>query len=115
MTEIKRGDRVRATLGESVVVGKVTYTSPSGYSVHVGDEPMAQVAVHCSAGWTVELVPEPEPPVGTVLLDRVGDAWVRGRDGQWRCAVPSGTAKCDSLSDFADWGPFTVLAPEWKP
>jgi hypothetical protein len=109
-----RGDRVRCTLGDSVLVG--TYRSrpdrPGSHSVLVDGATVLVDGADCAnrlfGGWTVEVLSEPEPPVGTVVLDQEGDAWQLTKHG-WRC-IYSDESAFATLDDLdRDWGPLTLL------
>ena len=84
MTAVKVGDLIRATLGESVVVGAVLYEGIRGLFVNPDGWGPAFYVVE-QDGWTVEILPPPTPPLpeidGTVVLDVNGDAWQK--DGYW--------------------------------
>lgn len=101
------GERVRCTLGDNVIVGIFHGTYGSGRTVEVVvNDRICSLA----GGWTVEVLDVPEPPVGTVVVDREGDAWQRRPHG-WQSACPAFTAPTfDKLE--AEWGPLTVLAVE---
>ena len=75
MTGPKEGDRVRCTMGESVVVGTATWVGPTGIDIELASG--GKATVWDPTEWTVEVLPEPEPPVGTVVIDSGGDVWRR--------------------------------------
>ena len=86
MTALKVDDRVRCTLGESVVVvGVVTYYWGDGFCMRP-DGCSTTFYVVIADGWTVEILPPPTPPLpeieGTVVLDADGFAWQR-RGAYW--------------------------------
>ena len=113
MTAVKVGDRVRCTLGESVVVGVVLYEGIRGLFVNPDGWGPAFFVVE-NDGWTVEILPPPAPPLpeidGTVVLDGSGFAWQRKGD-LWWCRVVG----CTTLG-LRDNGPLTVIhVPEVTP
>lgn len=79
MTDFKVGDRVRATLGENVVVGVVTAVGSAPSTIQV--EPDG--AGHClwltvPAGWHIEEVPPPLPTKVCAIVRRAdGELFVR--------------------------------------
>lgn len=75
MTDVKRGDRVRA-----VVEGTVTYIGEDLVEVAVGAVYPAAVLKSM-----LEILPLPEPPHGSVVIDKDGDAW-QNDDGFWDLA-----------------------------
>ena len=108
MTAVKVGDRVRATCGESVIVGEVKYVYPDSISVAVdGGEAMYYMA---DGVWTVEVLAPPiHDVVGTIVRDADGDAWQR-QEGSWYLADSDNIGR--SLNDLQFYGPLTVL---WTP
>ena len=107
MSAVKVGDRVRATCGESVIVGTVIMVT--GLSTRVQIDVVRESM--WLMDWTVEVLAPPIPDVvGTVVLDTDGDAWQRN-DEFWRC-VSSMYYKY-TLADLQfRYGPLTVL---WTP
>ena len=106
---IKVGDRVRATCGESVIVGTVKGREEGWISVALdGDGDYRRFLALDQ--WTVEILPPPIPDVvGTIVRDRDGDAWQR-YDDSWWCI---GTSYRYSLAEVQKrYGPLTVL---WTP
>ena len=117
-TMIKVGDRVRATCGESVIVGTVATVLSAEFSVIVdGDAARHESRYFLYADWIAEILPPPVPDVvGTIVRDRDGDAWQR-YDDSWWCI---GTSYRYSLAEVQKrYGPLTVLwTPEvtpWQP
>ena len=113
MSGVKVGDRVRATCGESVIVGEVKYVYPDSVSVAVdGNEGMYYVIYGV---WTVEVLAPPIPDaVGTIVRDKDGDAWQRGVEG-WYSTSEEGGGTLEWVQRH--YGPLTVLwvwAPEAK-
>jgi hypothetical protein len=60
--------------------------------------------------WLTEVKPPMvEPPVGSVMRDRHGDAWVR-MEGGWKCGIlPVSLVTFEALQNF---GPLTLLVPD---
>ena len=110
MSTVKVGDRVRATCGESVIVGTVSSVYPRGISVDVdGDEHRYYMVDGMS--WTVEVVAPPIPNVaGTIVRDRNGEAWQRRAHGWYMADDGHGDYGLDDLQ--IRYGPLTVL---WTP
>ena len=83
MSGVKVGDRVRATCGESVIVGTVTHIDVGGVGVDVGVPGSAgDLRYWLPTGWTVDVIAPPIPDVvGTIVRDNDGDAWQRYREG----------------------------------
>jgi hypothetical protein len=106
-----KGQRVRCSLGESVVFGTFEAWVDFGgrstpYHRVIVDGDLVPWAF--TPHWKVELVEEPEPPVGTVVLDQEGDAWQLTKHG-WRC-IYSDESAFATLDDLdRDWGPLTLL------
>ena len=107
MTAVKVGDRVRATCGESVIVGAVERVDNGGCYVNIES---GDISLWLYSGdWTVEVLAPPIPDVvGTIVRDRDGDAWQRDDDG-WRCVDDDSRYSVEKLQ-FC--GPLTVL---WTP
>ena len=108
METVKVGDRVRATCGESVIVGTVADVVPQAIGVRSDGSTRSTVIFD---DWTVEVLAPPIPDVvGTVVLDTDGDAWQRN-DEFWRCV--SSVYYKYTLADLQfRYGPLTVL---WTP
>lgn len=58
---------------------------------------------------------EPEPGVGSVVLDNDGDAWVRTESGDWTCPVSFGLADCDWASLNGAFGPIDLIHEGYDP
>lgn len=71
------GDRVRATLGESVVVGTVTFISTAIRAVQIAGDSHPERWLNDE--WQVEILPSLATPIPDVekamCADRDGDAW----------------------------------------
>ena len=109
MSTIKVGDRVRATCGESILVGTATDINVGGVGVEVlcGG---GNCRYWLPAGWTFEVIAPLIPDVvGTIVRDRDGDAWQR-RERAWFMAG-SETDSYD-LDFLQGLGPLEVL---WTP
>ena len=107
---VKVGERVRATCGESVIVGTVKNLYPEGLSIYVdGDYHRYYMA---DGVWTVEVLAPPIPDVrGTVVIDRYDSAWQRWASG-WQ-AIGGDTSDMRTLPQLmVGFGPLTVL---WTP
>ena len=80
MSGVKNGDRVRMTLGENAVVGTADLVTPDGLYLSLD---ACQIALYLDTNdWSTEVIAPPIPDVvGTIVLDRDGDAWQRYRDG----------------------------------
>lgn len=93
LARVKVGDEVTATFHELVVGGSYFVSQGAGvWSIrgtvyaHDGDLRVGSRTVRFSDGvlrpWLIDLVinkpaPDPEPPIGSVVLDKIGDAWQR--------------------------------------
>ena len=105
---IKVGDRGRATLDESVIVGTVMWLGEGGMWVRVGGLGDYRYFLH--AAWTVEVLPPPIPDVvGTIVRDADGDAWQRASSG-WLVISEDGDYSLNHVQK--NYGPLTVL---WTP
>ena len=109
VSNVKVGDRVRATCGESVIVGEVTGRGDFGITVNVEGTDGHKHWMPTSV-WNVEAIAPPIPDiVGTIVRDKNDEAWQRHEVG-WYPA--------DNDSDFydfvylQDYAPLTVL---WTP
>lgn len=92
---MKVGDRVRCTLGESVLVGVVGSMSGDSIALNVPGQGRldAWISPHT---WTVEVAAPalpPEPPSGTIMrtasggvLQRIGDYWRAPTGAEWTWA-----------------------------
>jgi hypothetical protein len=85
----KQGDRVRCTLGESVVVGTFSrHLSGGSFSV-LPDGAQNLRNVFNAEVWTIEVLRPPVPDVvGTIVRDRFGMAWQRVAAGWVIGGVP---------------------------
>ena len=115
METVKVGDRVRATCGESVIVGEVAAVTNRLvlYVIVDGDDTRDRSRCFAFADWIVEVLAPPIPDVvGTIVRDEDGDAWQRF-DGGWYS-----TATCIDAAPTllpvvqGQCGPLTVL---WTP
>ena len=112
MTAVKVGDRVRATCGESVIVGEVAAVTNRLvlYVIVDGDDTRDRSRCFAFADWIVEVLAPPIPDVvGTIVRDADGDAWQR-REGSWYLADSDNIGR--SLNDLQHYVPLTVL---WTP
>ena len=110
MTAAKVGDRVRATCGESVIVGVCSggtlLHTPTVWVTPDGTD----VTFIYNTSWTVEVLAPPIPDVvGTIVRDKDGDAW-QCREGSWYLADNDDIGR--SLNDLQFYGPLIVL---WTP
>lgn len=125
MNEFKPGDRVRATRKPLVVEGTVTLVT-TGYGlnnptvavVEMGDvrtvdgEPVLSWNSFADEHFDFELLTL-EPSMGSIVVDRDGDAWQRMYrdddldDGVWKMAGDEGAYTWERLSKTH--GPLTVL------
>ena len=109
MTAVKVGDRVRATCGESVIVGEVTQFNQSGVLVVIDGDGYGSRWLR-QIDWTAEVLAPPIPDVvGTIVRDRDGDAWQR-QEYAWYLADDDDSAY--SLDRLQILGPLIVL---WTP
>ena len=109
MSGVKVGDRVRATCGESVIVGTVQHMYPHRILVDVDGVNVTGFHVSYSC-WSVEaLAPPVIVAVGTIVRDKNGDAWQRRPFG-WYLADQDD--RLYSLMDLPRLAPLTVL---WTP
>jgi hypothetical protein len=66
------------------------------------------VMVPHAEGWALEVLPTPEPTVGTVVLDYCGYVWQKCDSGAWRTPLVDVTySTLDELD--AAFGPLTLL------
>ena len=85
MRTVKVGDRVRATCGESVIVGTVMDVDEDGTEVNVGSD---AGRYFLPDAWIIEVIAPPIPDVvGTIVRDTNGDAWQRYRGGWYSTRV----------------------------
>ena len=106
---IKVGDRVRATCGESVIIGTVTGLHPPD-DVQVQPDGYTQSNLLNCAGWTTQVIAPLIPDVvGTIVRDADGDAWQRASSG-WLVISEDGDHSLNHVQK--DYGPLTVL---WTP
>ena len=79
---IKISDRVRATLGDSVLVGEVS--AVTAFSVYMRADNDVQPRSLDNGTWRFERIASPIPEVeGTVVLDLHDNAWQRGGSVWW--------------------------------
>ena len=106
VSEVKAGDRVRATCGENVIVGTVTWLDEGDLEVDTGDA-FGTIGIGWSAAWSVEVIAPPIPDVvGTIVCDRTGEAWQRRVKG-W---LSINGSRFYTLAELEDYGsPLTVL------
>ena len=111
MSAVKVGDRVRATCGESVIIGTVTDIMSFGVFVMVQGIVEAHRHWLSAADWNVEVVTPPIPDVvGTIVRDDGDDAWQRKVDG-WHPANAD-YKEPFTFDELQKCGPFHVL---WTP
>ena len=112
VSAVEVGDRVRATCGESVIVGEVAAVT-NGLVLYVivdGDDTRDRSRCFAFADWIVEVLAPPIPDVvGTIVRDSQGDAWQRA-NVSWQCAGSSQRFTPTELQE--NYGPLTVL---WTP
>lgn len=99
----KVGDKVRATLGESVLVGRVAYSDPSTRSadILVGSEPGFAWALHGSDGWQFEQVIDvPTKPFAVVIGSRAQGGYVRGYEGEWTSVFSGSFASAETIAEL---------------
>ena len=108
MSSVKVGDRVRATCGESVIIGVVTGLEGRAVDVKLAD---VKTTVYFSwTDWTIEVIAPPViVAVGTIVRDCDGDAWQRREDAWYSTNSDYGFLHLHELQNYA---PFTVL---WTP
>lgn len=108
MNAPKIGDRVRCTLGESVLVGTV-FDTLDGKPWHIDAEGLRlRVSV---TGWTVEVITPPlppEPPVGSVVRSGGGFLYERSESG-WNPS--SSYLRRYTWAELQECGPVTLLIP----
>ena len=106
---VKVGDRVRATCGENVIVGTVTYLDEGDLEVDTGDA-FGTIGVGRPADWNIEVIAPPiSEVVGTIVRDADGDTWQRASSG-WLIISEDGDYGLDHVQKH--YGPLTVL---WTP
>ena len=112
MISAKKGDRVRATCGESVIVGLVTQSNLGGVGVSVKiPESAGAYWYWLPVAWSIEVIAPPVPDVvGTIVRDIEDDAWQRHADG-WH-ATKADYDVYDLRYLHEDYGPLTVV---WEP
>ena len=111
MSGVKVGDRVRATCGESVIVGTVTHIDVGGVGVDVGVPGSAgDLRYWLPTGWTVEVIAPPIPSAdGTIVRDHEGCPWIAGTNGWYRAGFSTPFTQTYMQKKY---GPLTVL---WTP
>ena len=103
---IKVGDRVRATCGESVVIGTVASQQGEVVEVLVDGDASRFFRSH----WSIEVIAPLIPDVvGTIVRDADGDAWQRASSG-WLIISEDGDHSLNHVQKH--YGPLTVL---WTP
>lgn len=106
------GDKVRCTLGESVIVGVVTYADAVGWAGCYVTPDFDKNIVWVDA-WTIEkLSPLPEIEGTVVLAGSKSLAWQLGYDGLWHTPGRSGTSTANLIKYHS---PLTVMVPEVTP
>ena len=109
MSSVKVGDRVRATCGESVIIGEAMGHDDGGITVSVEGTDGHKHWLATSV-WAFEVIAPPVPDVvGTIVRDKDGDAWQRCEDGWHLAGTDPSPLPLDRLRHCA---PFTVL---WTP
>lgn len=80
---VKIGDHVKATRGESIIVGEVYGSYPEGVYVRLDGEPERNMALYTVDNWTIEVLPEPITlPTKRFALIGTGTAtYIRGNTG----------------------------------
>ena len=110
MSGVKVGDRVRATCGENVIVGTVTWLDENDLQVDTGDA-FGTIGLGRPAAWSIEVIAPPIPDVvGTIVRDKDGDAWERC-EGGWYSARPM-LYNPYVFADLQEYAPLEVL---WTP
>lgn len=111
---VKVGDRVRLT---TIHTGTVTEINDEGFQLQEESPPSRQGASgdlirgyfrrEIEQTWVVL---HPEPPVGSVVIDKMGLAWQRSVDFSaepWYAAADESDRSWDALND--ERGPITVI------
>lgn len=99
MYQPKTGDRVRVVLeGEATTLNRVGH-----FGLNWGDGYGNEIRPSSDHVVSIELLTPTEPPVGSVVLDREGDAAQRISDDAegWRYAVS------EQANDYLTWGELT--------
>ena len=105
VSEVKKGDKVRMTGGESVIVGMVTGLECNSLFLELAGV-NTRFYLTCS-DWSIEVIAPPIPDVvGTIIRDRDGDAWQRHKSG-WYLTNDTFSSSLYQLELV--YGPFTVL------
>lgn len=125
LARLKVGDEVTATFHENVIGGKVMIQGAGIWSIrgtvygYGADLRVGSRTLRFSDGlrrpWLIDLVieepaPDPEPPIGSVVIDDDGDAWqcFWGGSGQlWRSTGIGKPWTWERLSDTC--GPLRVI------
>ena len=106
VSTVKVGDRVRATCGENVIVGTVTWLDDNDLEVDTGDT-FGTIGIGRPAAWSIEVIAPPIPDVvGTVVLDKDGDAWQRRENGWYS---PDADESFYDIKFVNFYAPLTVL------
>ena len=110
MSTIKVGDKVRATCGESVIIGKVKVLLVAN-AMEVVPDGAFRANILDLKSWRVEVI---APPIcetyGAVVVDKEGDAWQRRTDG-WRCIDYPGSPGLPTDVLQHHYGPVIVVWP----
>lgn len=78
---MKNGDRIKATLGHSVLVGQVYFHHNDGtLNLRVDGTEMNNTIL--DTDWTIELLVPAEPSHEAILVDREGTVWTH-KVGMW--------------------------------
>ena len=101
----KVGDKVRATLGESVLVGKVTWVGESGgkpsVDLLVSANSARQQPVYGYDGWQFERVIDvPTKPFAVVASADNKKGYVRDAVGVWTSVISGGAASPATIADL---------------
>lgn len=99
----KVGDKVRATLGENVLVGKVTYSNPSTGSadILVGMVPSFAIGLYGPDGWHFERVIDvPTKPFAVVASADNKKGYVRESGGAWTSVISGLGASDATIADL---------------
>lgn len=103
----KVGDRVRATLGENVLVGVIHMRSTENAWWQIEADGVVDVdpfVLSANDGWWFEQVVEVPTKFGAVIRKPEGDVWVHHGDGEWY-----DVEGCECTNADVERGGFTVL------
>lgn len=111
MTAPQVGDRVRATCGESVLVGTVSPLTSGTYVSVMVDREMYDRALHRSK-WSFEVLTPPPWEGAVAAVDGHGASWVRLPGGMWVAVYAEDDTSCKrSPGDIAEaYGPIRWLS-----